>query len=328
MRHPMSVLLTSLNPLQPFLDRFGTFVLDGGLATELEALGCDLHDDLWSARVLLDDPDLIRKVHASYLWAGADCIISATYQATVPGFVARGLSPEAAQELIRRAVVLAVEERDRYWAGLPAAERDGRLCPLVAASVGPYAAYRADGSEYTGRYDLDRAGLSAFHRARWHLLAETPADLLACETIPNAQEAYALADLLPETPQRFAWFSFTCRDGRHLSDGTPLRDVAAYLDTLPQAAAIGVNCTPPRFIPDLLAELRAVTSKPLIVYPNSGETFDADHRQWVGEADPSEFGSMSREWRKLGAACIGGCCRTTPAHIRQLRDRFPRQPRR
>ncbi len=325
---PMSAPQTESNPISPFLDQVGTFLVDGGLATELEARGCDLDNELWSARVLLDDPEMIRAVHADYLWAGADCIISATYQATVPGLMARGMNRAAAEAMIRGAVQLAVEERDQYWAALSWKTRTGRLRPLVAASVGPYAAYRADGSEYTGRYDLDRAGLTAFHRERWHLLAGTAADLLACETIPNGSEGYALADLLPETPERFAWFSFACRDGRSLSDGTPLREMAAYLDQFAQVAAIGVNCTPPRYIPDLLGELRAATDKPLIVYPNSGETFDPAHRQWKGEADPSEFGTMSREWRKLGAVCLGGCCRTTPAHIRQLRDRFPYQRRR
>lgn len=316
------------NPIQPFLTQYGVFLLDGGLATELEARGCDLDDDLWSARLLLADTQPIREVHAAYLWAGADCIISATYQATVAGFMGRGLDEAAARALILQAVDLAVAERDRYWSLLPAAQREGRLRPLVAASVGPYAAYRADGSEYTGDYDLDEEALVAFHRPRWHLLAASDAEVLACETIPNAAEARALARLLAETPGRWAWFSFACRDGRHLNDGTLLREAAAQLDRLDRVAAIGVNCTAPRFIPALLAELRAVTGKPLIVYPNSGEQYDIEKRRWSGESDPSAFGTMSREWRKLGASCLGGCCRTTPAHIRQLRDRFPYRPRR
>lgn len=316
------------NPIEPFLTRHGVFILDGGLATELEARGCDLDDDLWSARLLLADSQPIRDVHAAYLWAGADCIISATYQASIAGFMARGLDEAAARALILHAVDLAVEERDRYWSLLPGAQRDARLCPLVAASVGPYAAYKADGSEYTGDYDLDEEGLVAFHQVRWRLLAASGADLLACETIPNAAEARALARLLAGTRDCWAWFSFACQDGRHLNDGTLLREAAAPLGQLDRVAAVGVNCTAPRFIPELLSELRAITDKPLIVYPNSGERYDIEERRWTGESDPSAFGTMSREWRKLGAACLGGCCRTTPAHIRQLRDRFPYQPRR
>ncbi len=312
-----------MNPIQPFIDRYGAFVVDGGLATQFEARGCDLSDELWSARLLMDNPDVIRQVHADYLWAGADCIISASYQATIPGFMSRGLSEFDAESLIRSSVEIAVEERDTYWASLTETERNQRLRPLVAASVGPYAAYRADGSEYTGDYDLDEDQLVEFHRPRWHLLADTSADILACETIPASSEARALARLLHETPDRNAWFSFACRDGRHINDGSPIRDTASFLTPYDRISAIGINCTSPRYIPGLIAELWQVVKQPIIVYPNSGEIYDVDRHKWQGESIPAEFGTFSREWRKLGAAGIGGCCRTTPAHIRQIRDRFP-----
>lgn len=312
-----------MNPLVPFIRRFGSFIVDGGLATQLEARGCDLSDNLWSARLLMDDPDVIRQVHADYLWAGADCIISASYQATIPGFMSRGLSEAEAKRLIEYAVEIAVEERDRYWSQAAESERERRLRPLAAASVGPYAAYRADGSEYTGQYDLNETELVEFHRERWHILAATAADILACETIPNAQEGRALARLLQDTPNCYAWFSFACRDGQHVNDGTPIRAVAAYLNQFDQVAAVGVNCTAPRYIPNLIRELLAVVDKPIIVYPNSGEIYDVEQHIWRGEAVPAEFGTYSREWRKIGAAAIGGCCRTTPEHIRQIRDRFP-----
>jgi len=312
-----------MNPIQPFIDRYGAFILDGGLATQLEARGQDLSDALWSARLLMDDPDVIRQVHADYLLAGADCIITASYQATIPGFESRGLSEQQARSLIRLSVELAVEERDRYWSQLPDTERGGRLWPLVAASVGPYAAYRADGSEYTGDYDLDEDGLLSFHRQRWDLFAGSPADILACETIPMFGEARALARLLADTPGRYAWFSFACRDGKHVVDGTPISECASYLSQFDRVAAIGVNCTAPQYIPGLIQEVRGATNKPVIVYPNSGEAYDAEYHLWRGESVPAEFGTFSREWRKIGAAAIGGCCRTTPAHIRQIRDRFP-----
>lgn len=313
-----------MNPIQPFIDRYGAFILDGGLATQLEAHGCDLSDDLWSARLLVDDPQIIRQVHAEYLWAGADCIITASYQATIPGFKAKGLSLNEAQELIRFSVELAVQERDAYWDALPDVDKQHRLRPLVAASVGPYAAYLADGSEYTGIYDKDFNDLLDFHRPRWQLLSETNADILACETIPVRSEAYALAKLLKETPGRFAWFSFACRDGQRINDGTPIKTVANTLSQFRNIAAIGVNCTAPQFIPSLIGELRKAGDLPIIVYPNSGEIYDSHANLWHGESVPAEFGTFSREWRKLGAGAIGGCCRTTPQHIRQIRDRFPR----
>lgn len=312
-----------MNPIKRFVDRNGVFVLDGGLATQLEARGADLSDELWSARLLLDDPAIIRQVHADYLWAGADCIITASYQATIPGFRSRGLNDEEAEELLGFAVELAVQERDNYWSALPAVEQARRLRPLVAASVGPYAAYRADGSEYTGNYDLGEDDLVDFHRRRWLVLAESQADIMACETIPVFDEARALARLLVETPDRFAWFSFTCQDGEHIVDGTPIRECATFLSEFEQVAAIGVNCSPPHVIPSLVEELREATDKLIIVYPNSGEEYDVKQHLWHGEAVPAQFGTFSREWRKLGAAAIGGCCRTTPAHIQQIRDRFP-----
>lgn len=308
------------DPIRPFLEQQGVLILDGGLATELEARGCDLSDALWSARLLLDDPDLIRQVHYDYFVAGADCAISASYQATIPALMQRGLSEAEAIALLQLSVQLAQAARDHFWAD--EVNRAGRLRPIVAASIGPYGAALADGSEYIGDYDLDEAGLLAFHRQRWHILAQSGADILACETIPSYSEARVLAHLLLETPAMTAWFSFSCRDGQHISDGTPLTECGRLLDKIDSVAAVGVNCTPPRYIPSLIAELSAVTNKPIIVYPNSGETYDAARHRWLGLSDAAQFGTFSKEWRKLGAAVIGGCCRTGPAHIQQIRDRF------
>lgn len=308
------------NPVTPFLQRQGTLILDGGLATELEHKGCDLSDELWSARLLADDPAVIRQVHLDYYWAGADCCTSASYQATIPGFVRRGMTPDEARELLRLSVRLVVEARDEFWS--IESNHAGRLRPLAAASIGPYGAYLADGSEYTGRYGLDEVQLAEFHRERCHILAAAGADILACETIPSFAEARALAALLRETPDAFAWFSFSCADGQHINDGTPIAECAEFLSDFEQVAAVGINCTPPRFLPDLIRAVTAVTDKPVIVYPNSGETYDPVSKRWIGESAPAEFGTYSREWRKLGAGLIGGCCRTTPAHIRQISDRF------
>lgn len=306
------------NPLTPFLEEQGYLIIDGGLATELEARGYDLNDALWSARLLADEPEAIRQVHLDYLRAGADVIITASYQATIPAFKARGMTEAEAIALIRRAVTLAREARDEFWA--VAANREGRLRPLVAASVGPYGAYLADGSEYSGTYGLTEAELVAFHRQRWQILVESGPDLLACETIPSATEARALARLLPETPEMVAWFSFTGRNEREISDGTPFAKVVRELDPVAQVAAIGINCTPPRFVPGLVTEARAETEKPIVVYPNSGERYDAERKIWLGLSVPDKFAAQSVQWRAAGANLIGGCCRTGPAHIREVRE--------
>jgi homocysteine S-methyltransferase len=201
-----------------------------------------LGDALWSARLLHDAPEVIQQVHTDYLAAGADCIITASYQASIPGFLQQGYSETQAVHLLRKSVELAVTARDEFWAKTE--HHTGRLRPLVAASIGPYGASLADGSEYTGHYGLTEDELVAFHRQRWHILAATQADLLACETIPSAVEARALARVLEETPERFAWLSFSCCDEQHISDGSLLMDAIALFFDNPQVVALGINCTP------------------------------------------------------------------------------------
>jgi homocysteine S-methyltransferase len=227
-----------LHPLiRPFIARQGYLVLDGGLATELEKRGFDLRDSLWSARLLVEAPQAIQQLHLDYLWAGADCVIGASYQASLPGFQARGFSAAAAAQLITRSVALALAAREEFWTAYQQSDkRDGRLRPLVAASIGPYGAFLANGAEYTGDYDLDVAGLVAWHRPRWEILRRSGADLFACETIPARREALALAQLLAESAQP-AWVSFSCRDGAHLADGAPLAEVVPPLSALPNVAA-------------------------------------------------------------------------------------------
>ena len=292
-------------------------LLDGGLASELERAGHDLDDPLWSARVLLDDPAAIEAVHRAFLEAGADCITTATYQATFQGLAARGLAASEAERLLLGAVALAIRVRDRFRAGRP------HRHPLVAASVGPYGAYLADGSEYRGDYGIGRAALADFHRRRWKLLARSGADVLLCETIPTLVEARALAALAREGAAPAAtppvWFSFTCRDEERLSDGTPIGEVAAWAEEDDAVAAVGVNCTAPRFLPALIGALAAGTGKPILAYPNAGGDWDAAAKRW-GRADAgADWATACRDWVAAGAAAVGGCCRVGPEDIRRMR---------
>lgn len=311
------------SPLTSFLATQGVVVLDGGLATALEVRGHDLDDPLWSARVLLDDPEEVRAVHAAYLRAGADCIATATYQATFGGLVARGLDDVGAERILRVGVELARDARDAFWSD-PSVPR-GRLRPLVAASVGPYGAALADGSEYTGRYDLDEEGLVAWHRRRWHVLASAGADLLACETIPSLAEVRALVRLMAETPQRWAWISFQCRDGGRLADGTPVAEAVAACAGAGNLAAVGFNCIAPDLVSPLLTAARSVTDAPLAAYPNSGERYDAEARAWrpgdagVASGAPPDLAARAPGWLAEGAVVLGGCCRTGPDAIARLR---------
>ncbi len=292
-------------------------MLDGGLATTLEAHGCDLDDRLWSATALLESPETIKEVHRTFLEAGADCIATVSYQATIDGFTARRCTARQARELIQLSAALALAARDEFWAHKP--NRAGRLRPLVAASIGPYGAFLADGSEYRGDYGLDEAALHAFHAERWHLLALTGVDLMACETIPSLPETRALLRLIDETRQ-WSWLSFSCRDEGHISDGTDVREVASLCDTIPWIAALGVNCVAPSLVTALLDTLSRVTDKPVLAYPNSGEEYDAMQKRWTGMATPERW--PLAEWRAAGAKGIGGCCRVPPDAIGAMRERL------
>jgi homocysteine S-methyltransferase len=289
-------------------------ILDGGLATELERRGADLRDELWSARLLLEEPDLIREVHAAYFAAGADVAITASYQASYEGFERRGLDRVATDRLLARSVQLA-----RETAG---GDR------LVAASVGPYGAMLADGSEYVGRYGLSVRELDAWHRPRLEALLAAGPDLLAVETIPAIEEVEAIVTLLETYPEARAWISCSCRDETHLSDGTPFADAAALAASSPQVVAVGVNCTPPGFVADVLRSAAGVPA-PLLTYPNLGSTWDAKAKVWRATGPRPDFGALALEWRDAGATTIGGCCGTSPEDIAAIaRALAPRSDRR
>ena len=309
------------DPLAAFFAAAPLVVLDGALATELERRGADLNDPLWSARLLIEQPDLVREVHLDYFRAGADVATTASYQATFEAFARRGLSHDEAAGLMRRSVALAVEAREAFWA--EPGHRIGRRRPLVAASVGPYGAMLADGAEYRGRYGLDERQLRDFHRPRLAVLAASGADLLAVETVPCRIEAEAIARLLAdEFPQAAAWIAFSCRDGAHVNEGQRLADCAAALDGIAQVVAVGVNCTPPQFVGSLIDEIRSATRKPVVVYPNSGETWDGAHKCWRGDPTLAAYDDLAAGWLARGARLIGGCCRTTPADIAALSRRL------
>lgn len=285
-------------------------VLDGGMATELERRGCDISGPLWSAHVLDAAPEVIAAVHLDYLRAGADCISTASYQASALGYREMGRDPREAEQAVRQSVAIAEQVRAYY-----ARESSRRV--WIAASLGPYGAALHNGAEYHGRYSIDFAELVAFHTDRIAVAADTSADLIALETVPSLEEARAILCALEQVPSARVWISFTCRDAGHVAHGEPLSDCAAAVAAAEQVVAVGINCTAPHWITSLLAEARHgdEDKKPVIVYPNSGESWDAAARSWRGESDASHFGALAREWYAAGAQAVGGCCRTGPAHI-------------
>lgn len=292
--------------------------LDGGLATELEDRGHDLSGKLWSGRVLLEDLAAIEQLHYDYLVAGADIIISASYQVSIPGMLEAGYSQEDARAALELSVEAGTRARNRWCTAQAVTRREEQ--PLIAASVGPYGAYLADGSEYTGDYSLDAAGLRTFHRERLEILLQSSADLVAFETVPSLTEALVYADLVKNCGEPPAWISFTCRDSEHLSDGTHIAGATrTLLQSYPNWVAIGINCTPPQYVEAALTTMAEETNISLVTYPNSGEAWNAAHRCWAGENDPVAFTDYGKRWHARGARIIGGCCRTGPSHIASLR---------
>jgi homocysteine S-methyltransferase len=288
-------------------------VIDGGLSNQLESQGCDLNHRLWSARLLDSKPDAIKQVHLTYLEAGARCLITSSYQASFPGFMALGHDRATAETLILKSVTLAQEAIEDFRTLHP-----NRYPPLVAASIGPYGAFLSDGSEYSGHYGLSDEELTEFHQPRIELLDTSGADFFACETMPSFQEAKVLAEILNGT-EKPAWMSFSCKDERHLNDGTPIEDCAAFFASYPGVFAIGVNCTAPNLISPLIRAIKRKSGdKKVVVYPNSGEIYHAASKTWSGSSDLSFCQLMVDEWLDLGADIIGGCCRMGPDYIKAI----------
>jgi homocysteine S-methyltransferase len=275
-------------------------ITDGGLATELEARGHDLSDDLWSARLLVDAPEEIVAVHCAFYRAGASIATTASYQASFDGFAERGIRRSDATRLLRRSVELAKAARD---------EVGGQR--WVAASIGPYGAALANGEEYVGRYGLSVAQLADWHRPRLEVLADAEADVLALETVPDVDEAEALVGLVRDLGVP-AWLSYTIA-GTTTRAGQSLADAFAVAAGVPEVVAVGVNCCAPVDVEHAVRVAREVTGKPVIVYPNSGEAWDAERRTWIGESGWST--GLAPRWAAAGARIIGGCCRIRPDDI-------------
>jgi homocysteine S-methyltransferase len=299
----------------PFIKKCGVVMLDGAMATELENRGADLNHALWSAKLLTGNPMLIKQVHLDYLKSGADIITTASYQASYDGFSKQGYSREKATGLMQLATLLAVQAREEA--------REGHYIqgpePLIAASVGPYGASRADGSEYRGDYDLSVEELISFHRERIKVFAESGADLLACETIPCPEEALALIRLLKEFPGVKAWISFSCKNEKEVCSGAGFAECAALANESDQVVAVGVNCTAPQYIKSLVQIAATASNKLVVAYPNKGENWDSQNKCWFPGETHADFADDALQWRQAGATLIGGCCRTTPEDIKKMK---------
>lgn len=288
-------------------------LLDGGLSNVLQEQGFDLNHKLWYGQLLETNPEAVIQAHIEYLKSGAKCIITSGYQSSIPGFMANGFDKTSAENLIIKSVTLAeIAVHQALKSGIINDK------PLIAASVGPYGAYLADGSEYRGNYGVSDQTLHAFHYDRIRLLDHTNADLLACETIPAFQEAKVLSEILYEVDKP-AWVSFSFKDEHRINDGTEIGQCISLFANHPKVFAIGVNCTAPEYISGIIKNIKASSwDKKIVVYPNSGQAYNAESKTWLGISDPELFVEMAQEWIELGVDIIGGCCTIGPRHIKSL----------
>ena len=302
------------NIFEPFIQDKGFVILDGAIATELEARGANLNHSLWSAKLLTENPELIKQVHLDYLLAGADVITTASYQASFDGFEKNGYTTQQAIGLMRLSVQLAFEAREEAVKLLSPKNK-----PVVAASVGPYGAALADGSEYVGNYGVSIEFLKNFHRERMKVLIETGADVLAFETIPCLDEAIALKEVFAEFNNLPAWISFSCKNETQISSGELFSEAIKAINDADNIIAVGVNCTSPEFIESLVNIGSKSTDKLIIVYPNKGEVYDPESKIWLPKNNNHKhFVDDAKKWYQCGAKLIGGCCRTNPEDIKQL----------
>ncbi len=303
--------------INEILNKYPFIVLDGGMATELEKRGFELNDHLWSAAILADKPSAIRDVHLSFLEAGADCIITSSYQATIDGFIKKGYSSVEAANLIKLSVKLAREAVNTYMDNNSCEDRP---VPIVAGSAGCYGSSLADGSEYRGDYHLEIEEYKKFHEYRVELLAESGADLIAFETLPCSEEGFAIIELMKFYPEMPYWLSFSVKDESRISNGDLFSDFVKKAEYRQNYIGCGINCSSPENVTGVMQQLAGMKTGNFVVYPNSGEVYDKSCNCWKESGEKNMFINYVDRWYSLGAKIIGGCCRTGPEEIRYISD--------
>jgi len=310
-----------MNLFKQLLENQREIIIEGDLGTQIQKNGYDVNDSLWSAKYLDENPDVIKEVHRQYLEAGADIIITSSYQASLEGFIKKGFLKEKAIDLMKLSINIALETRDEFWKNYE--EKDKRIKPLVAASIGPYGAYLADGSEYTGKYGISDEELSDFHRKRLEILISTSPDILAIETMPLLSEVKIIVKLLKEFNKIPTWVTFSAKNESTTNANDDIKECMSFLENEDCISAVGINCTAPQYIPKLIENIKLVSTKPIVVYPNGGSKYNPILKVWEkGEISALEYSKLSHLWFQKGAQIIGGCCETTPKEILNIRERL------
>lgn len=285
-------------------------VLDGGLSFPLEEKKIRMNTNLWTAELLISKPELIREVHINYIDSGAKIITTSSYQASFKSLKKRGYSEIQSKNIILKSVEIVEEIKKNY---------NNKI--IIAASIGPYGSYLADGSEYVGNYDINEETFFDFYKKKVDLLDSSSADVLAFETIPSYKEAKVISKILKETKKQ-SWISFSCKNQKEISDGTKLEKCCEYLNNHSKIFGVGVNCTSPKYISKLISILkRKLKNKKIIIYPNSGEIYDGKNKNWIGNSNIT-FESYIDEWLNLGVDILGGCCRVGTKEIKKIKDKI------
>jgi len=300
---------------QNFPEKGKFLVLDGAMGTQLEKKGANLKNLLWSASLIHTHPELILSVHLDYLEAGADILTSVGYQASFQAFIKNGFNENEAIRLMHRTIELGLEAKRIYLEAHPYANP-----PILAASMGPYGAFLANGAEYHGQYGLEKKELVQFHQRNIEILEDSPMDLWAFETIPSLLEAESIIEALNGS-KKPAWISFTAKDEHHIAHGEKILDCIPILEKSNQIIGIGINCTAPEFLESLLLDISSSTQKFILAYPNRGEEYDAISKTWTPAKGLDSFQKNVEKWYKAGASIIGGCCGIGPELIRELKER-------
>ncbi len=307
-----------MNKFEEALKKQKAIIIDGALGTQIQRNGHNVNDSLWSAKFLDENPKVIKDVHIQYLNAGADIIITSSYQASFEGFLKKGFTQEKAVELLKLSINIAIEARDDFW---EKCDQQNRIKPLVAASIGPYGAYLADGSEYSGDYKISDIELKDFHKKRLEVLIQTKPDIYAFETIPSKNEAKILCDLIEDFNIKNSWISFSAKNENFTNAHDEIVEAIKYLNNCHSLGAVGINCTAPQYIPQLIENIKSSTNKPIVIYPNGGSKYNPITKNWEkGEISPIEYSKMAHLWFEKGATIIGGCCETGPEEIKQIRN--------
>ena len=284
---------------QDALSRSKTLLFDGAMGTMFYARGVFINrcfDEL-----NLTEPELVRELHEEYLLAGAEAIETNTFGATAPRLARYGLAEKV--EAINRAAVALAHKAARH------AKEKLAVDVLIAGSIGPIAI--AELSE-----DEIRAAYVQQMRA---LVADEGVDLFLIETVGRIAEAVialvAAAEVAPQLP---CVVMVTVNDAGRCLDGTEVEEAARVFEKA-GAAAVGCNCSSgPEMVLKTIERMRAVTKLPLAAMPNAGVPSCVEGRS-IYLTSPEYMASFARKAVRAGAAMVGGCCGTTPAHIRAMR---------